>query len=185
MALVAAAVAFAVVGGRSAEARRTKARAGGYWILLESNRDGVARGYSVRPDGSRLTPLLSRGHALDPVAVSRDGGTIAYRDRQFAIYVSRANGTGVRRLVRETGFDAALSDDGRLLAFVTSGTRDTISVVGTDGRGRRRLTPGRRGPLPRLVAGRKGIGLSPRSQRRERRDRRSAAVWEATRARAR
>jgi dipeptidyl aminopeptidase/acylaminoacyl peptidase len=142
MALVAAAVAFAVGGGRSAEARRTKARAGGYWILLESNRDGVARGYSVRPDGSRLTPLLSRGHALDPVAVSRDGGTIAYRDRQFAIYVSRANGTGVRRLVRETGFDAALSDDGRLLAFVTSGTRDTISVVGTDGRGRRRLTPG-------------------------------------------
>jgi WD40-like Beta Propeller Repeat len=140
MALVAAPFAFAVGGGPSAAARGTKARAGGYWILLESNRDGVARGYSVRPDGSRLTPLLPG--ALEPVAVSHDGGLIAYRDTRFAIYASRANGTGLRRLVRETAFDAALSQDGRLLAFVTSGKRDTISIVGTDGRGRHRLTSG-------------------------------------------
>ncbi len=142
-ALVAGALAaFAVGGGPSAAAKGTTAGAGGYWILLESNRDGATRGYSVRPDGSRLTPLLPRGRALEPVAVSRDGGTIAYRDTRFAIYVSRANGTGLRQLVRDAAFDAALSHDGRLLAFVTGGKRETISIVGTDGRGRRRLTSG-------------------------------------------
>jgi Tol biopolymer transport system component len=134
--------AFAVGGGPSAAAKGTTAGAGGYWILLESNRDGATRGYSVRPDGSRLTPLLPRGRALEPVAVSRDGGTIAHRDARFAIYVSRANGTGLRQLVRATAFDAALSRDGRLLAFVTGGKRETISIVGTDGRGRRHLTSG-------------------------------------------
>src|SRR6266508_6323458 len=42
-----------------------------------------------------------------------------------------------------------------------------------------------RGPLPRLVAGRKGVRLSTRCRRRERSDCRSAAVQEATRARTR
>jgi hypothetical protein len=141
--LMAAPLAPLAVGGRpSAAARGATARAGGYWILFESNRDGVARGYSVRPDGSRFTPLLPRGRALEPVAVSHVGGLIAYRDTRFAIYASRANGTGLRQLVRESAFDAALSQDGRLLAFVTSGKRDTISIVGTDGRGRHQLTSG-------------------------------------------
>ena len=112
-----------------------------YWIVLRSDRDGKARAYVVRPDGSRLTPLLPPVRALTPVAVSGDGSTIAYRDDHLAIYVSRANGTGVRRVV-PLGFDAALSRDGSLLAFRTGEDHFRISVVDTDGRGLRRLTPG-------------------------------------------
>jgi hypothetical protein len=115
----------------------------GYRILLASSRDGMTRAYSVRPDGSRLTPLLPRGRALEPVALSGDGGTIAYRDLN-GIYVSRADGTGLRRLVRGAIYGAALSRDGRLLAFATLDRRErsAISIVGTNGRGRRRVTSG-------------------------------------------
>lgn len=116
-----------------AAAARTTVGANAEWIVLGSNRDGFARAYSVRPDGSRLTPLLTRSHPLLPVAESRDGTTIAYTDNRYAIYVSRADGTRLRRLVRH-GFGAALSGDGSLLAF--SGDKG-IAVVGTDGRHRR------------------------------------------------
>src|SRR6266498_5730817 len=55
------------------------------------------------------------------------------------IYVSRANGAGLHRVVRK-GKWPALSRDGRLLAF----TKETgIWIVGTNGRGLRRLTSGR------------------------------------------
>jgi Tol biopolymer transport system component len=119
-----------------ASVRRTAiARSGGYRILLTSNRDGRVRGYSIRPDGSRLTPLVRRGGALVATAVSRDGSTVAYESRS-GIYVSRADGSGLHRVVGKGG-NVALSADGRLLAFSSRGPG--LWIVGADGHGARPL----------------------------------------------
>jgi Tol biopolymer transport system component len=137
--LVAAALAALAIGATASDAR-TAARASGDWIVFSSDRDGTERAYSVRPNGSRLTPLFGP-RALVPLTVSAGGGMIAYRDRKFvSIYVSRANGTRLRRVVG-TGVAAALSSNGKQLAF-TFGEPAHIGVVGTDGRGMRRLTSG-------------------------------------------
>jgi hypothetical protein len=131
--LVAALAAVAVVGAGASQAGKT-ARAGGYWIVLASDRDGQGRVYSVRPDGSRLTPLFARDNAPYPLAISGDGGTIAYSGQNETIFVSRANGRGFRRLT--SGASAVLSRDGKRVA-VTSGFPSRIAVIGADGRGRR------------------------------------------------
>jgi outer membrane protein OmpA-like peptidoglycan-associated protein len=78
-----------------------------------SNRDGVQRAYSMRPDGSRLTPLLPRSRALVPAEVSRDGRTVGYRDRASGFYVSRADGTGLHRVVRTRVGSAVLSPEAK------------------------------------------------------------------------
>ena len=52
----------------SAAAR--KASAADYRILLQSDRDGMTRGYSIRPDGSLLTPLVPANRPLVPASVS-------------------------------------------------------------------------------------------------------------------
>ena len=130
-----AAVALAGHGG-------TSTRLGDYRILLTSNRDGLVRGYSMRPDGSRLTPLLPRGRALVPAGLAGDGSTIGYRDRAgkrpTGFYVSRADGSGLHRVLRGSVGSAVLSPDGTHLAF--TGDRPGVWIVGTNGRGLRRLT---------------------------------------------
>jgi hypothetical protein len=127
-----------------------------FWLVLASDRDGASspdtigaqpRGYSLRPDGSRLTRLPGGRQVLIPVSVSADGRTVAYlKGPDYAatkIYVSRADGTGLRRVVRtkETSIDiAVLSPDGEALAFAMSpGETSQVFVVGTDGQGRRHL----------------------------------------------
>jgi Tol biopolymer transport system component len=142
--LVAVPLVALVGGGLSEPAAGKSARTGRYWIVLGSNRTGESLPYSVRSDGSRLTPLLSHGRGIEAAALSRDGSTIAYTARPGArtnIYVSRADGTGLRRLVQVVEYYAhpALSRDGKLLAVEDHGR---ISIVGTDGEGRRRLTTG-------------------------------------------
>jgi len=140
--LLAVALATVAVAGVAALApERVASAGGGFWILLGSDRDGQERAYSVRPDGSRLTPLLSLDRALDPIAVSLDGRTIAYIDypESTHVYVSRANGTGLRQLVPYKGGPVALSRDGKLLAFEKEGG---IWIVAADGHGLRRLTAG-------------------------------------------
>lgn len=123
------------------------ARAGGYRIVLASTRDGETRAYSARPDGSRLTPLLRPGRALEPLDLSGDGSTVAYKDHRFpnAVYISNAAGTGLRRVARgakKWSIDSAvLSRDGKELAF-TSDYPQRIFIVGADGRGRRFLAVG-------------------------------------------
>jgi hypothetical protein len=108
----------------------------GYWIVLTSNRDGQQRGYGVRPDGSRLTPLLPYTSTLVPAGISGDTSTIQYYDSYGdAGYVSRANGTALRRLPK--GSAAVLSRDGRLVAFKKN---DGVWIADVDGRGLRRLT---------------------------------------------
>ena len=76
--LLASVMVVVAVAGATASAARTKAPSGGWWIVLESDRDGSARGYGMRPDGSRLSPILAGASTPSPLAVSDDGGTIAY-----------------------------------------------------------------------------------------------------------
>jgi Tol biopolymer transport system component len=132
-------IALAVAGTSGPAAGATSAR--GYWIVLGSDRDGVTRAYSVRRDGSRLTMLLPATlGSVTPEAVSRDGRTIAYEVDGFGdpleqLSVSRANGTGLRPLVRALG-SAALSPNGKMLAYTSS----RLFVIRSDGTGRRRLS---------------------------------------------
>jgi Tol biopolymer transport system component len=137
--LASALAAIALVAATGSHAR-TVGRAGGYWIVLSSNRDGATRPYSIRPDGTRLTPLLGRGQAFSAQSVSADGRTIAYSGDR-GLYVSRGNGTGLRRVVRRGG-NPALSRNGRRFAFQLFSNREGLAVVGTDGRGLRRLSSG-------------------------------------------
>ena len=129
-------VTAAVLAGLVASAGGRATAAADYWLLLESNRDGVHRAYGMRPDGSLLSPLLPPDRALRPQGTTQDGRLIAYGEGGDAIYVSRADGTGLRRLVRH-GWLAGFSPDGKLLAF--TGDDDAIRVIGTNGRGLRRL----------------------------------------------
>jgi Tol biopolymer transport system component len=134
------AVVVAVLAGSSLEAQAASAAkssgpGGSYWIVLGSDRDGMNRAYSIRPDGSRLTPLLPKSRSRAPQVVSGDGRVVAYNDG----YVSRADGTSLRR-IGKGGWSMALSRDGRMLAFTAP---DGIWVVGTNGRGRRRVVSGR------------------------------------------
>jgi Tol biopolymer transport system component len=145
-ALVAVPLAAFLGGGLTAPAAGKSAGAGRYWIVLGSDRDGQgSRPYSVRSDGSRLTPLLSHGRGIEAVALSGDGSTVAYtahRGGSTPIYVSQADGTGFRRLAVGAGVyyaHPALSPDGGLLAYEDRGQ---IAIVGTDGQGNRRLTSG-------------------------------------------
>ena len=141
--LVAAGLAWTVLAGLAAgdlAARRTAALADEPWIVIGSNRDGALRAYSLRSDGSRLTRLLPGGSRLVPIVISRNGETVLYTTTWFgegAMYVSRASGTGLRRLAKGDASGPALSGDGRWLAF--SPGRGGISIVRTDGRGRRQL----------------------------------------------
>lgn len=138
-----AAIPAAVLHTQAAQAT---ALARGYWLVLASPRDGLTRPYSIRSDGSRLTPLAPRvgGTYMQPTAVSRDDSTIAYWDLHDGphegIYVSRANGAGLHRVVQK-GWFAGLSPNGKKVAF-TSGYPSRLFVIGTDGRGRRRLGKG-------------------------------------------
>lgn len=144
MTLIAVTLAAVAGGGLSAPAAGKSPRSSRYWILVGSDRDGASRPYSVRSDGSRLTPLLARGHGIEAVALSRDGSTIAYTARRGAsthIFVSRADGTGFRRLTQVDAYYAhpALSHDGRLLAVEDHGG---ISIMDTNGQISRHLTSG-------------------------------------------
>jgi Tol biopolymer transport system component len=137
---LASALAVLAVVGASASDARTSARARGPWIVLGSDRDGETRAYSVRPDGSRLSPVLARGRDYEPVAISRDGTKIAYYG-DFGLAVSRADGTRFRRVAKdvyEYG-QPTLSPDGRLLVFSRLSARG-LWLVRTDGRALRRLT---------------------------------------------
>jgi Tol biopolymer transport system component len=142
--VLAAAAAAVAVGGLSSSAADTAARAIDDRIILTSNRTGAIRGYSIRADGSRLTPLLGPRSQLSPVAVSGDGSTIAYVSAWLrppaGIYLSHASGARLRRVAAAPASDPALSRDGGLVAFTTR--KRGIWIVGTDGRGARRLTAG-------------------------------------------
>lgn len=153
--LIAGAILLVLCGSLGFSAAATGGRtapSSGDSVLLRSNRDGAGRGprilfecgeaYTILPDGSRLTPVARRERRLFPLALSGDGGTVAYTNQGSEnLYVSRANGTALRRLGRYWGGPLALSRDGRLLALPQK--KSGIWIVGTNGRGLRRLTSGR------------------------------------------
>jgi Tol biopolymer transport system component len=103
--------------------------------------------HTIRPDGSGARLLFRR--AVQP-EWSPDGRSIAfvrlrgrnleYREIENVICVARANGKGVRRLVR--GFYPAWSPNGKRLAFVQGKLRSdrltwslyTIRLDGSDRR---------------------------------------------------
>jgi Tol biopolymer transport system component len=145
IALFAGLVAVLSAATVAASAADETAQASAYWLVLASDRDGETRPYAIRSDGSRLTALAPRqGAELRPYAVSRNGRTIVYSDTQEGphngIYVARANGSGLRRIVVD-GWPAALSPDGTWLAF-EYGSPTRLDVIRTDGSGRRRLGTG-------------------------------------------
>lgn len=115
----------------------------GDWLVLSSDRDGKQRVYSVTAEGERLSPLFPSGPPrLAPVAVSRNGNTIAYIGGKEApdfgpLYVSRADGTALRKVGQTTNGLQLFSPNGKLLAFTG---RHGIWVVGSDGHGLRQLT---------------------------------------------
>jgi Tol biopolymer transport system component len=143
-ALLAIPLAAAAIDRLTTPAAARSSKAPRYRILLTSDRDGQTRAYSILPNGSRLTPLRPRGRPLEPVTVSGDGSVIAYRDSagsSQSIYVSRADGTGFRRLVRHVGFapEPVLSPDGASVAFAVD---REIWTMGTDGGDRRHVASG-------------------------------------------
>jgi Tol biopolymer transport system component len=104
--------------------------------------------FTMRADGSDLTPVVPRARHISPLALSRDGRTVAYVNENASgnIYVSHANGAALRPLVHFWGGPLALSRNGRLLAL--PGRKGGIWVIRTAGGGLRRLTSARDdGPL--------------------------------------
>jgi hypothetical protein len=105
--------------------------------------------YSTRPNGLELTRLLRPGALRTTeswdMAISGNGRTIAYAaylsNGAPPIYVSRADGTGLRRLIRDGQFPV-LSADGRFLAFQRGYRYRGIWIIGTHGRGLRRVSSG-------------------------------------------
>ena len=140
IALLACSGLLVLSGAASQPSFAARADAATDWLLLHSNRDGRDRMYSLDASGQRLTPLFVPGRRLIPLAVSRGGDWIAYGGggaSEFGpLYVSRADGTGLRQVVRNAR-DPAFSPNGRRLAFIG---KHGISIVGNDGRGLRRLT---------------------------------------------
>lgn len=130
------------------------------WVVFSSTREGSSgefdlsgglRAYAMRPDGSRLSRLLPKSRKLNPLVVSADGGTIAYGLGEYepeTIYVSDADGTGLRRVVRlgvdQSAEAVALSPDGAEVALTTRDPNDhpRVYVIGADGRRRRDLGRG-------------------------------------------
>jgi Tol biopolymer transport system component len=122
-------------------------------LAFSSDRDGDTEIY-LRRSGGRLEQLTrNRANDFSPVW-SPDGRRIAFvsdRDGDEDIYVMRADGTGVRRLTRNstTGDGQPISDatpawspDGRRIAFASNrtGGLSEIWVMRSDGSRQTRLT---------------------------------------------
>ena len=115
--------------------------------LVLANRDWL---HVVGGDGKDLRRLTPAGRGFGP-AWSPDGKLIAFTSRrsgQFAVYATRPDGTGVRRLTRSVGraeeaTSPAWSPDAKWLAFVSNRGNvfnPEIYVSRLDGTGLRRLT---------------------------------------------
>lgn len=119
----------------------------GKTIAFESNRDGEAAVYTIRPDGSRLTRLTPRGTLGEQPNWTSDGQSIVFtssRDGVKQLYLMTRNGGNPVALPGTTnGFLAAFSPDGRWLLFASQDRRPSmhyrVFVMHLDGSSRRQL----------------------------------------------
>ncbi len=109
-------------------------------ISFVSDRDGRSTIYSIFPDGSHLTPIISVSMipdgeitSLERPAWSPDGSRLAFAARRepatrgnTTLYLVNANGTDLRSI--GPGNDAAWSPDGRTIAFSQWTAQQHINV---------------------------------------------------------
>jgi Tol biopolymer transport system component len=119
----------------------------GRTVAFESNRDGEAAVYTIRPDGSGLTRLTPPGTRGEQPNWSPDGSRLVFtssRDGVRQLYLMRRDGTDPVALPGTTnGFLAAFSPDGRWLLFAAQDRRPSshyrVFVMHLDGSDRRQL----------------------------------------------
>jgi Tol biopolymer transport system component len=116
-------------------------------IAFESNRDGEAAVYTIRPDGSGLRRLTPSGTVGEQPNWSTDGRFLVYtsiRDSVRQLHRMTPDGGEVVTLAGTTnGFLAAYSPDGRWLLFAAQDRRPSnhyrVFVMRPDGSERRSL----------------------------------------------
>lgn len=119
----------------------------GKTIAFESNRDGEAAVYTIRPDGSGLRRLTPSGSLGEQPNWSPDGRQVVFtsnRDGVRQLYIMKPDGSDVVALPGTmNGFLAAFSPDGRWLLFAAQDQRPSsqyrVFVMHPDGSNRRQL----------------------------------------------